>query len=1456
MKTKTISFFTISLLLLNSIYSQTHIPSGYVGGTWTSASSPYIIDGEITLDTLDQLIIEPGVDVEFSGHYKFIVHGRLLAEGNEADSINFYPQDTTTGWHGLRFDHTDLNEQDSSKLDYCTIRYGKALSGIIYADSTGGGIRCDSSSLLSIRNSTIERNKADNGGGIYILYSAIVLNHVIVSNNIAEDFDGGGIAFRSSDICIKNSQIYNNTAIDRSGGGIKSISFANYRFEMENVEIFNNSANNEFGGGINVETATADLFFRNVNIYNNSAKQGGGIAGNVKTILCEDVNIFNNHAHHVGGGIFLAFHYNLLSNLRIYGNIADYGAGIHYYLCNGSQLRYCEIFENSATQGGGIVIEDSQNIGFRNLTISENIAAQGAGVSILSNSTAEISSCIFWDNNEGEISIDETSTLDVNYSLISGEYPGSGNIDFDPLFTDPTTNDYSLCWDHYPEPDETKSPCIDSGDPTVLYDPDGTRIDMGAKPFEQTYTPITAGNINGTLLCSESPYYVYGNLTVPEGDQLVIEPCVYMVFQGQYYLRVEGQLLAQGTETDKITICAADSETGWSGVRFSGTSTNGQDSSKLENCRLFWGNVGDGGALYLEYSSDILVKDCHIFNNRASDQGGGIHLFYAAPLLINNIIENNYGKYGGGIYSRVGNYQVHGGIIQNNTAELGGGIYQRGSSPQFFGATIKNNYASRFGGGIYFYQNCSPVFYPADRCNIYDNYAVVAGTDFFGNFSAGAHPTIYVDIFTVINPDKHFIYPYDEFTVDILNGEYAQVADDLYVSPAGSNGNDGSGWGDALLTISHALKIILPDPAIERTIYLQPTTYSALANHENFPLNMRSDVKLCGSSLETMIESDSASNFFYFYDDQNCKLKNITFHGGMADNGGALNLNEYSTPEIESVRFVDNTSSGEGGAVFCEEYSDPLISNSSFTSNKAAGNGGAIACRVGSSPILTHCTFYGNTGYNGGGIYAKTDAHLSLTNVHFIHNSGRKGGGCWFDYDSDPVLTNVSFVSNEATYGNGGGANFSYYSDPVLNNCLFRSNTASHGGGGFSIGSFGVLEMNNSRITGNVAGFGGGLLGGDNCTLTLRNVEITNNTAISTPYSNDEGGGLYLGNIDVSLINVTISDNLTTTDGGAIYCCQSSNISIQNGILWNNIPGAIFIESGTVTAEYSDIEGGWTGTGNMDVNPVFYDILTYDYSLGELSPCIDMGMPDTTGLSLPEVDLAGNSRIGNGRVDMGAYEYYNRHELVLKVFLEGPFNGIDMDTTLLHNGLIPLDQPYNSPPWNYFGIESVSSVPDSVVDWILLELRHSLSYIIITRFPVFLKYNGILTDSEGDPISFQTNIPNIYAVIYHRNHLGIMSATPLVESGGIYSYDFTTPAGQAYGTDTQKNLGSGIYGLYGGDGNADGVINLDDKTTVWSVETGTGGYLMGDFNLDSQTDNRDKNDILLLNIGSESQVPD
>ncbi|MBL7105476.1 MAG: agmatine deiminase family protein [Bacteroidales bacterium] len=223
----------------------------------------------------------------------------------------------------------------------------------------------------------------------------------------------------------------------------------------------------------------------------------------------------------------------------------------------------------------------------------------------------------------------------------------------------------------------------------------------------------------------------------------------------------------------------------------------------------------------------------------------------------------------------------------------------------------------------------------------------------------------------------------------------------------------------------------------------------------------------------------------------------------------------------------------------------------------------------------------------------------------------------------------------------------------------------------------------------------------------------------------------------------------------------------------------------------------------------------------------------------------------------------------LKVFLEGPFSGTEMTNDLNVAGNLPLSQPYNIIPWNYTGDEFVDSIPNAdVVDWVLIELRDTTEAALATgetmiaRQAVFLLNNGIIVGLDGDTCSearpcFSTRITNnLFVVIWHRNHLGIMSANPLTESGGVYTYDFTTGSGQAYGSLPQKEIVLGIWGLYSGDGNCDGYINGSDKSNIWESQAGTAGYFTGDFNMDCNVDNNDKNDVWKPNEGMGSQVPD
>lgn len=210
----------------------------------------------------------------------------------------------------------------------------------------------------------------------------------------------------------------------------------------------------------------------------------------------------------------------------------------------------------------------------------------------------------------------------------------------------------------------------------------------------------------------------------------------------------------------------------------------------------------------------------------------------------------------------------------------------------------------------------------------------------------------------------------------------------------------------------------------------------------------------------------------------------------------------------------------------------------------------------------------------------------------------------------------------------------------------------------------------------------------------------------------------------------------------------------------------------------------------------------------------------------------------------------------IKVFLQGPFGGGTMTTSLNSGGLIPLSQPYNTSPWNYIGTESVSSVPANVVDWILLEIRSDLNTPILYK-ACFLKNDGSVVDLDGTSQIklFDIADGNYYLVVRHRNHLSVMSSSAVNLSPSSAQYDFTNALTKAYGTDAMKELSPGVFGLFAGDGNASGTITSTDRNNVWRPQNGQNGYLMGDFNLSGSVTSTDRNTFWRVNNGVNSQVP-
>ena len=206
----------------------------------------------------------------------------------------------------------------------------------------------------------------------------------------------------------------------------------------------------------------------------------------------------------------------------------------------------------------------------------------------------------------------------------------------------------------------------------------------------------------------------------------------------------------------------------------------------------------------------------------------------------------------------------------------------------------------------------------------------------------------------------------------------------------------------------------------------------------------------------------------------------------------------------------------------------------------------------------------------------------------------------------------------------------------------------------------------------------------------------------------------------------------------------------------------------------------------------------------------------------------------------------------LKAYLQGPYatSGDSMRTTLRQQGLLPLHQPYNVAPWSYSGTESVASVPDSIVDWVLVELRTpdwSAASKVATR-AAFIKRAGRIVDLDGtSPVTFSGLASgNYYVVVRHRNHLAVMSASAVALSASSSLYDFTGSQNAAYSSDyglypPMKDLGNGKFGMYAGDVNGDGTVYYlgsgNDRGALLveiggSVNGTASGYISQDTNLD------------------------
>ena len=195
-------------------------------------------------------------------------------------------------------------------------------------------------------------------------------------------------------------------------------------------------------------------------------------------------------------------------------------------------------------------------------------------------------------------------------------------------------------------------------------------------------------------------------------------------------------------------------------------------------------------------------------------------------------------------------------------------------------------------------------------------------------------------------------------------------------------------------------------------------------------------------------------------------------------------------------------------------------------------------------------------------------------------------------------------------------------------------------------------------------------------------------------------------------------------------------------------------------------------------------------------------------------------------------------------------------------------QPYGAATFSetetaYHGVEFASpSLPEGTIDWVVIALRTSPSAADeVARVAGLLMADGSVRSLDGTLQVFVPGVPktSYYIVVYHRNHLAVMSNSPVALGTGPGLWDFRTGQSQAYSDSGPglKDLGSGWFGMFGGDVNADGMIIASDFNAFLSAtKSGLTGYRMEDFDMDDQVTAADFN-MWLANTkaGAASQVP-
>ncbi len=403
----------------------------------------------------------------------------------------------------------------------------------------------------------------------------------------------------------------------------------------------------------------------------------------------------------------------------------------------------------------------------------------------------------------------------------------------------------------------------------------------------------------------------------------------------------------------------------------------------------------------------------------------------------------------------------------------------------------------------------------------------------------------------------------------------------LYVKPDGSTTGACNSWGHACMLQTALANSPIPGTTGNEIWVMEGDYYPDPAKtNRSATFTLKNGVAIYGGFAGTELTRD----------DRDWQVNTTTLSGSI---NTILNTdNSYHVVTADNT----NTTARLDGFTIRNGYANG-------TSMQQMG-GGLIS--MSGSPTLENITFFGNhASLSGGGMWTNFSFAI-LRNVTFSDNSANSGGGM-HNYMGGPNLLAVKFDGNDANVKGGGMVNDN--SDPILLEVTFEDNTAPYGGGMHNLFG-GTATLTNSTFVNNIAtsGEGGGMS-------NYQSSPVLNNVTFQGNSTSTRGGAMANYESIPVLNNVTLSGNTAVIEGGAIVNDSSSNIIIKNSIIWGNsapVSAQIHSISSTPVVTYSDVQGGYTGEGNLNSNPLLGDPGTYGSNIQVLpllpgSPAIDAG---------------------------------------------------------------------------------------------------------------------------------------------------------------------------------------------------------------------------------------------------------